>query len=130
MNFKLLCVFAALAVVAYAFPQDYKPYPTESALVGEHQELARFRRSPKDDDKKKEEPEFRFKARVEDSKQDGRSLYGETQWRAYESDNHRHKVDTYANGYYREGGDKYKYQPNNQRDSNYKYGATYEYTCC
>lgn len=88
--------------------------------------LSRLRRSPQDD----KQPEFRFKAKVEDSKQDGRSLSGSTQWRAWESDNGRHKVDTYADGYIREGGDKFRFQPNNQRDTNYRVGGTYEYTCC
>lgn len=129
MNFKLLCIFAALAVIASAYP--YESTADEEAFIEQH-ELGRFRRSPEEDkDKKKEpEPEFKFKAQVEDSKQDGRSIQGSTQWRAWESENGRHKVETYADGYVREGGDKYRFQPDNQRDTNYRVGGTYEYKCC
>lgn len=89
-------------------------------------ELSRARRSPQE----QKQPDFRFKGRVEDSKQDGRSLQGSAQWKTWESNNGRHKVETYADGYIREGGDKFRFQPNSRRDSNYKVGGTYEYKCC
>ncbi|KAL5275811.1 DptB.2 family protein [Megaselia abdita] len=128
MNFKILCVFAALAVIASAYPSDpINQQQDEAEIINQ---IVRIRRNPEEKTTKKPEPEFRFKAKVEDSKQDGRSLQGQTQWRAWESENGRHKVETYADGYVREGGDKYRFQPNNQRDSNYRVGGTYEYKCC
>lgn len=85
MNFELLCVFAAMAVVVSTYPYDstnldqvckfsrkFKKYnyifQPETQL--DH-EVARHRRSPDDNTP---DPEFKFKAKVEDSKQDGRSL--------------------------------------------------------
>lgn len=129
MSLKVLCIFVAIAVVVLASPRDYHPVPTKTAFLEDPNEIYRYKRSPEEDDKK-EDPEFKFKVKVEDSKQDGRSLYGETKYKAWESENGRHKVETYADGYVREGGDKYKFQPNNQRDSNYRVGGTYEYKCC
>ncbi|KAL5275799.1 DptB family protein [Megaselia abdita] len=127
MSLKLVCIFAALAVVAFGYPYDPTTQDQEEALIEQH-ELGRFRRSPQDD--KKKDFDFRFKAKAEDSKQDGRSLQGEAQWKAWQSENGRHKVEAYGEGYIREGGDKYRFQPDNRRDSNYKVGTTYEYTCC
>ncbi|KAL5292847.1 hypothetical protein ACFFRR_011547 [Megaselia abdita] len=139
MNFKVFCIFATLAIVAYGYPYEVKDeksagfyyQPFDDPTLDNYEPESRFRRSPKDDDKKKEkDPEFRFKMNAEDSKQDGKRLQGQVNWNAYESENGRHKVQTYGQGYVREGGEKFRYNPNMKKDSDYKYGATYEYTCC